>query len=109
MDRPYCKSELLDLEKDVYSRYRVGSATARHVPCKHNYRVKQGGRKEEYINLIGGNDETSAVMDDQTCSVCYRIRTTNESDLPTLPSTVETLEDINKLAKYYSWLYCHNY
>lgn len=106
MSRPYCASELLDLEQEVYSKYRVGDFTAVHIPCQHCYRVKKGGRKEEYIRLIG---ETKTTMDDQTCSVCYRLRTIPNSIVPQLPSNATSIDDVKQIAKFYSWLYCQGY
>lgn len=109
MNRPYSRSELLDLEKDIYARYRLSDVKAVHIPCLHEYRVKKGGRKEQYINIH--NDER-VFMDDQTCSVCFKIRTNVGTDsLPTLPNDTQELsrDKLEKIDEFYKWLYRHDF
>jgi len=107
--RPYSQSELEDLEKDIYARHRLGNVIAVHVPCLHEYKVKKGGRKEQQI-LAAAID--SRVLDDQTCSVCFKLRTNvDEESHPTLPSTDELLtrDKLLRLDSFYRWLYKHDF
>jgi len=109
MNRPYSRSELLDLERDVYTRYRLGDVIASHVPCLHEYRVKKGGRKEQHIlEKLGLNH---AIMDDQTCSVCFKLRTNVDDEIPILPADddVLTKDKIDKIYGFYRWLYRHDF
>lgn len=102
MNRPYSNSELRDAEEKMYSRYRLSDITAFHAPCFHKYRVKKGGRKEQY--LTGLNDE---IMDDQTCSVCFKARTSGTE--MEYPRSIETKKDLDALEIFYKWLYKHDY
>jgi hypothetical protein len=106
--RPYSKSELLDLERDIYSRHRIGNVAVTHVPCLHEYRVKRGGRKEQHLQQR--SSETKHVMDEQTCSVCFKLRTCDEEP-PTIPSDIEPLsrEKLEKIDTFYKWLYRHDF
>lgn len=49
MNRPYCLQELKDLESELHDKYRLSNIFAQHYPCGHKYRVKKGGRKEQFI------------------------------------------------------------
>lgn len=110
--RPYSKSELLDIEKDIYARHRLGDVVATHVPCLHEYKVKKGGRKEQHIIQRNASDAKN-IMDDQTCSICFKIRTSPEdnTEIPELPHSDEPLS-IHKLQNidtFYRWLYRHDF
>ena len=76
MERLYCSSELESIEQDLHRRYRLGNVFAVHLPCEHRYRVKKGGRKEQQIL-----DSDTTVLDDQTCSVCFKLRCTDDTPL----------------------------
>jgi hypothetical protein len=102
MNRPYSDSELRDIERELYSRHRLGDVVATHTPCYHKYRVKKGGRKEQH--LVGLTDE---VMDDQTCSVCFKTRTSGPG--PDCPSAIGSKRDLDALDSFYKWLYRHDY
>lgn len=102
MNRPYSSSELRDAEIEMYSRYRLSDIIAVHTPCFHKYRVKKGGRKEQY--LIGLNGE---IMDDQTCSVCFKSRTSGTE--MEYPHKIEMKKDLDSLESFYKWLYRHDY
>jgi len=109
--RPYSQSELEDLEKDIYIRHRLGPVTAVHLPCLHEYKVKKGGRKEQHI-LKNNLDSSSQVLDDQTCSVCFKLRTNVSLDPhPVLPSTEEPLsrDKLLRIDSFYRWLYRHDF
>jgi hypothetical protein len=110
MNRPYCHSELLDLEKDIYNKYRLGNIIASHLPCLHEYKVKKGGRKEQYIQTMLDSNER-ALLDDQTCSVCFKIRTNVGDDIPVYPADdVElTREKLELIDEFYRWLYRHDF
>lgn len=102
MNRPYSHSELCDIETDIYSRHRLSNMIATHTPCFHKYRVKKGGRKEQYLASIEDN-----LLDDQTCSVCFKSRTTGPG--PINPSTVTCKQDLDDIDAFYKWLYRHDY
>lgn len=108
MNRPYSHLELLDIEKDIYARYRLGDMKAIHIPCLHEYRVKKGGRKEQYINM---QNNERVFMDDQTCSVCFKIRTNIGKEVPTLPDDDENLtrDKLERIDEFYKWLYRHDF
>jgi hypothetical protein len=107
MTRPYSKSELEDLEKEIYIRHRLGNTLAVHVPCLHEYRVKKGGRKEQ--NILQNSIDERFIMTDQTCSICFKIRTSTQ-EMPELPSESEPLSKnkIEKIDFFYKWLYRHD-
>lgn len=111
MNRPYCHSELLDMEKDIYNKYRLGSTMAYHIPCLHVYKVKKGGRKEQHIQSLSGLDDERVVLDDQTCSVCFKIRTNADDDIPLLPASDVELsrEKLQQIDDFYRWLYRHDF
>jgi hypothetical protein len=104
MNRPYSSLELRDLERNLYAKHRLSDNIAQHTPCNHTYRVKKGGRKEQYLR------ENGSILDDQTCSVCFKIRTvgdapyllTNENQ----PLSRALLHDVDS---FYKWLYRHDY
>lgn len=106
MNRPYCVSELADIEKDIYTKHKLGDVVASHIPCLHSYRVKKGGRKEQHIKDNVGR----IVLDDQTCSVCFKIRTSSE-DNRELPSEDEPLTKakLDAIDDFYKWLYRHDF
>jgi hypothetical protein len=107
--RPYSKSELSDMEKDVYARHRLGDVIAAHVPCLHEYRVRKGGRKEQLITSEPSDNK--CVMTDQTCSICFKLRTTVGSELPpVLPAETDPMskDKINRIDEFYRWLYRHD-
>jgi len=108
MTRSYGSAELEYLERELHKRYRLGDVFAVHLPCSHRYRVKKGGRKEQQIM-----DSDSNVLDDQTCSVCFKMRCLD--DKPAL-SEIEYVKDKDgdeepsiELLKvkhgFYQWLY----
>jgi hypothetical protein len=113
MDRPYCLNELKTLESDIHSKYRLSDIFAEHYPCFHRYRVKRGGKKEQHI-LEYGND-----LEDQTCSICFKLRTNDEfKDLTHIIEDIRncdgkdikpTLEFIKNKSKFYKWLFQHDY
>lgn len=107
IERPYSNAELADLANEIYAKHRLSEHSAFHVPCSHRYRVKRGGRKEQYII------DNGPILDDQTCSVCFKIRTSGSQ--PPLPSddtnsppalSRRSLDDIDA---FYKWLYRHDY
>jgi len=107
MTRPYSLTELENLEKHLYFKHRLSDITAIHLPCMHKYKVKRGGRKEQYLL------DNGPILDDQTCSVCFKIRTVGNE-----PShLVDTMAEQKKLSKQYlenlddmyKWLYRHEY
>jgi len=116
-DRPYCLQELRDMENDIHKKFSLSDVFATHKPCSHRYRIKKGGRKEQELsNDVPTNAEARLVLTDQTCSVCYKIRTTTE------PMSEEIIEEIKNMdgkqilnknfiqnKKYfYKWLFHHN-
>lgn len=121
MNRPYSQTELLRLDENVKIRYRLSDIFAVHSPCMHRYRVKKGGRKEESIlcNRISGDDTSSPSMNDLTCSVCFKLRTSvdevpSEADIKWIGKNdgnvaSATIRDVNLKANFYRWLYRHDY
>lgn len=111
MTRPYCDLELADIDADISSKYRLSSIKAWHAPCLHNYLVKKGGKKEQFLFVNGDN-----VLDELTCSICFKIRTKglefiNESIVDDVCKFRNKL-DINYLKNkdlFYRWLYQHDY
>lgn len=102
MSRPYSIPEIRDGEAELYLKHRLSDVIAVHTPCLHKYRVKKGGRKEQY--LMGLNGE---LLDDQTCSVCFKARTVGS--IPEYPEKISTKHDLETLDKFYKWLYRHDY
>jgi hypothetical protein len=104
MTRPYSISELKDLEREVYSRHRLSDTAVVHTPCLHRYRVKKGGRKEQFIS------STDGVLDDQTCSVCFKIRTSGDPPNDCMEKEFELSKKmIDDIDIFYKWLYRHDY
>ena len=105
MARSYSFAELEYIERELHRRYRLGDVFAVHLPCSHRYRVKKGGRKEQQIL-----DSDSSVLDDQTCSVCFKLRCTD--DKPALVADVKerdgdepSVELLKAKDEFYRWLY----
>jgi len=124
MDRPYCLQELRDLESELHDKYRLSNIFAQHYPCGHKYRVKKGGRKEQFIldtPLPSGQclNDLNGLLDDQTCSVCFKLRTSIESNKPTT-SFIDNIkirdtdckidiEFLKQKTNFYKWLFQHDY
>lgn len=108
MNRPYCVSELSDIEKDIYAKHKLSDVVASHIPCMHSYRVKKGGRKEQHIRESLNTDQ--AILDDQTCSVCFKTRTSSDASHE-LPADSEPLtrDKLDKIDMFYRWLYRHDF
>lgn len=110
MNRSYGSAELEYIERELHRRYRLGDVFAVHLPCSHRYRVKKGGRKEQQIA-----ESDSNVLDDQTCSVCFKLRC-GDDDKPAL-SEIEyvkegdgdepSIELLKAKHGFYQWLYEH--
>ena len=111
MYRPYSLSELKDIEKELHSKYRLSNVFAEHLSCKHRYRVKKGGRKEQHIVDIKGSP-----LDEQTCSLCFKIRTSVDVPSSQVIDNVQS-NDGNTLDRqllwdkeeFYKWLFQHDY
>lgn len=84
MNRAYSLEELLYHESMVRDRYRLGSVVAKHS-CGHKYRTKRGSRKESFVLEQG-------VLSPQTCSVCFKLRTTDGPDRPQGPQGLAPAE-----------------
>lgn len=130
MNRPYCLQELNDLESELHDKYRLSHIFAQHYPCGHKYRVKKGGRKEQFIldtinsNFITTLDDNikaeESLLDDQTCSVCFKLRTSIENNKPSdsfidniknhdnIDCTIN-IEFLKQKAIFYKWLFQHDY
>lgn len=114
MNRPYCLQELKDLESELHDKYRLSNIFAQHYPCDHKYRVKKGGRKEQFIL------DSDNLLDDQTCSVCFKVRTSIDSNKPT-SSVIDNIkfrdddnndidiEFLKQKTHFYKWLFQHDY
>lgn len=119
MDRPYCLQELKDLESELHEKYRLSNVFAQHYPCEHKYRVKKGGRKEQYI--LDSHDNNREILDDQTCSVCFKLRTSVENNNKPSLGVIENIQnndnDETKISidflkaktHFYKWLFQHDY
>ncbi len=113
MTRPYSDLELVDLNNDIDSKYRLSSIKAFHVPCMHTYAVKKGGKKEEFVSF------NKQPLDELTCSVCFKLRTSIVSDAidkfirdVCYDNTDDRSLDIDYLRNkesFYRWLYQHDY
>lgn len=103
MARPYSSAELESIELELHRRYRLGDVFAMHLPCSHRYRVKKGGRKERQI-LDSGN----SVLDDQTCSVCFKLRCTDDIEHVVYDDESSPSVELLKVKDlFYRWLYEH--
>jgi hypothetical protein len=106
MTRSYSAAELEYIERELHRRYRLGDVFAVHLPCSHRYRVKKGGRKEQQIL-----DSDSNVLDDQTCSVCFKLRCTDDKPLAVIEYVKErdgddpSIELLRAKDEFYRWLY----
>jgi hypothetical protein len=110
MNRSYGSDELEHIERELHKHYRLGHLFAVHVPCSHRYRVKKGGRKEQQIIQADSN-----LLDDQTCSVCFKIRCSDDSEIITLKDLIDYVKEkdgdepnvelIKAKRKFYQWLY----
>jgi hypothetical protein len=121
MDRPYCFQELKDIEAEIHSKYRLSDVFASHFPCLHRYRVKKGGRKEQYI--LSNDSPIDNNLIDQTCSICFKLRVGVNKQNDQLPwsDVIEEIQlkdgitkelDINYLKNknsFYRWLFQHDY
>jgi len=116
MNRPYCFQELEDIETEIHSKYRLSDVFASHYPCLHRYRVKKGGRKEQYILSNNALPPFNDGLIDQTCSICFKLRIGEHNDL----SIIEDIQrkdghcelDIEYLKNkntFYRWLFQHDY
>ena len=114
MNRPYCLNELKMLETDIHSKYRLSNVFAEHYPCSHRYRVKRGGRKEQFIL------ETKDALDDQTCSICFKLRTNTEfiegdpliekiSKMDGRGDQKIDIDFIHQKSIFYRWLFQHDF
>lgn len=119
MDRPYCIEELRDIDTAICRKYRLSDEFVQHVPCMHRYRVRKGGRKEEYVK------GTDGILNDQTCSICFKQRITDNdgwspdlevSDIITrivmrdgYPGNELDKKFLDEKDLFYKWLYIHNY
>ena len=112
--RPYCIDELEDIDRDISTKYRLSSVTVKHFPCTHVYCVKKGGRKEQYLS----SSDSFRVLDDMTCSVCFKLRTCpnsiDEEIVRTVCSYDATKDSLSKQYldikdRFYRWLYQHDY
>lgn len=111
MNRPYCVEELNDLDYDLLIKYRLSDVYAQHFPCMHKYRVKKGGRKEQFVA------ENGNLLNDSTCSVCFKLKTTLDALDLALIDRVSRAEDgeptdrvkIAEKDAFYRWLYRHEY
>lgn len=154
MDRPYCLQELKDLESELHDKYRLSNVFAHHYPCDHKYRVKKGGRKEQFIldSQLNSNEDCGnfspwllsdyalrdmsqsvpkvpkPLLDDQTCSICFKLRTSIENNKPSL-ETIDIIKNndnidneiadqnnknmnfefLKKKIHFYKWLFQHDY
>ena len=64
--RPYSQNELSDMRTKFAERYNLSDVFARHLKCKHFYKVKINGKK---YNNIQNNPES----DGGNCSVCWKL------------------------------------
>jgi hypothetical protein len=127
MNRPYCLQELKDIESELHDKYRLSSIFAQHYPCGHKYRVKKGGRKEQFI-LDSNTLQTSlqvqkpevSVLDDQTCSVCFKLRTSIDKPTMNFIDNIKVrdiddseccidIEFLKQKTNFYKWLFQHDY
>jgi len=108
MNRSYGSAELEYIERELHRRYRLGDVFAVHLPCSHRYRVKKGGRKEQQIV-----ESDSNVLDDQTCSVCFKLRC-GDDDKPSAADfeyvrekdgDEPSVELLKAKQGFYQWLY----
>ena len=135
MDRPYCLNELRDLEQDLHSKFRLGNVFAEHYPCLHRYRVKRGGRKEQFILDVSSTfsseqsgkrskkkeaeQKEGSQMDDQTCSICFKLRTSAENPPVSVINEMKErdgnatipldVEYIKLKHDFYRWLFQHDF
>jgi hypothetical protein len=107
MNRSYGSAELEYIERELHRRYRLGDVFAVHLPCSHRYRVKKGGRKEQQIV-----ESDSNVLDDQTCSVCFKLRCgddkPSDADLEYVrekDGDEPSVELLKAKQGFYKWLY----
>lgn len=112
MDRPYCIRELRDMNSEINAKYRLSDHVAYHRMCGHTYRVKKGGKKEQYIIDCG------STIDDITCSVCFKLRTEagQTIDTDTIGIMCKPEDDdnltrayIDQKDRFYRWLYRHDF
>lgn len=108
MKRTYGPLELCYLEEEFNRKLRIGNIFADHLDCSHRYRVKKGGRKEQKIL------ETNGFLDDQTCSVCFKLRcdpdVISEADIElvkTKDGNDISLDLLIAKHNFYTWLYEH--
>jgi len=102
------------IESNIHSKYRLSNVFAEHYPCSHRYRVKRGGRKEQFI--LESKDRE---LDDQTCSICFKLRTNSEfTEGDPIIENIKILDGreceidldfVKKKAVFYKWLFQHDY
>jgi hypothetical protein len=111
LNRTYGPLELCYLEEELHRKLRIGNTFAEHLNCSHRYRVKKGGRKEQKILETL---ETNGFLDDQTCSVCFKLRCdpdiisgTDIEFVKTKDGKDVSLELLIAKHNFYTWLYEH--
>lgn len=110
--RPYSLLELCDLEREIYDRHRLSDVEVVHSPCLHRYRVKKGGRKEQHLLAMTDPSENNIVLNDQTCSVCFKMRTVGlppSLECLSQPDGVLTKQRLDEIDTFYKWLYRHDF
>jgi hypothetical protein len=112
LNRLYCLNELLDYDKQIHEKYKLGNVIASH-DCGHRYRTKAGGIKE---TIILHNKAQKGNLSHKTCSVCFKMYTNVHENISTdiIDSVCRqegterpTIEFLKNKNLFYQWLYKH--
>lgn len=113
--RPYSKLELVDIDAEINKKFKIGDVIASHYTCQHKYRVKRGGKKE--LSVL---DSVDGYLPAFMCSVCYKLRTSNEkidADIERIMCDAECtrpkdfildVDILRQKEQFYKWLYAHD-
>jgi hypothetical protein len=110
--RPYSQDELNFERNRFFSKNRISEVLCTHNKCKHQYRVKENGKKYQEITQSGKEDCGN-------CSVCWKLRKTPNELVPQIDDLIEefyqefydnkdstiSFNTLNLEIDFYNWLY----
>jgi hypothetical protein len=115
-NRPYSQDELSIKRSTLFKYLKLSNYKVYHPKCKHQYYVKEGGKKEKEI--IDKNSNTNI----GNCSCCWKLNKTPKNFKDCAENIINIYNDLfydepKKLYYYdidvekcfYTWLYKDNY
>lgn len=115
-NRPYSQDELIGMRTTLFKYLKLSKHKVYHPKCKHQYFVKEGGKKE---NEIIDNNSTTDIGN---CSCCWKLNKTPKKFKEYAENTINiynysfydepqklTHSDVDIETCFYTWLYKDNY